>query len=378
VRAVRYVYVPMGDDTVERRLMRMQAEAPTFHVPGLIGSVDVGGPDRTVSQTWVVAPEAPMVCAPAVAAAMVQHNAEVAAASMAAVLARNAMSEQLRGGTVAGAEVLDQGADALDRTIEALAPQPGWTTHPDGSQSYYDEALSDTIGAAVDEALLVKFEGVRPGIDGYFWFVDHRADGTVEHVVRRVVRDGSGSLWTDEGGHGVRVTGALAAACVGPVAPVDRDVRPLPDEGARADAQETAAFAVYDALTLLIGEAGLGPRVAPDQLQAWAQQILASLLRADVGWAIRDLTDADAILRTRVRKRREALADHVHMVWARWMAWQGEHAHLVPKAAALAMNTAAIERWARQAQIPYMELGEVERASDWAIAEEYVAILLGD
>jgi len=40
---VRHVDVPMGDDTVERRLLRMQAEAPTFHVPGLIGSVDVGG-----------------------------------------------------------------------------------------------------------------------------------------------------------------------------------------------------------------------------------------------------------------------------------------------------------------------------------------------
>jgi len=445
---VRHVDVPMGDDAVERRLLRMQAEAPTFHAPGLLGDPAcreaLGCVDYVALGHQVI--EVQKI--PGLTQA-VQHSAEVAAASMAATLAEDAMRAQQRGVTPAGAvaaEALEQVMEAMDRTIEALAPAtPGWTTHPDGSRSYYDPELSDAIEDMVNKAVLEKFAGVQPGAPGWFWFAEDRADGTEDLVVRRVVRDGSGGLWTDDRGHGVRVTTGMAAACEGPVAPyatqADREAAsraeavkistlvqqvqgdlinrleamldaagappygpginsttdrvqaaldaygalratqgapPPPDAELRADAQETAAFAVYDALTLLLGEAGLGPRVAPTRMQAWAQQILESLLRADVGWAIGVLADADATLRMRVRERREALADHVHMVWARWMAWQGEHVHLVPKAAALAMHTAAIERWARQAQTPYVELGEAERASDRAIAEEYVAILLGD
>lgn len=291
---------------------------------------------------------------------------------------------------------------------------------------------------------------MQPGQPGYYWFEEPCA-GTVVRVVRRVVRDGSGGLWTDDAGHGVPVTGALAATCLGPVAPyatqADREAAsraeavqistlvqqvqgdlinrleamldaagappygpginsttdrvqaaldahgalratqgapPPPDAELRADAQETAAFAVYDALTLLLGEAGLGPRVAPTRMQEWAQQILESLLRADVGWAIGVLIDADATLRMRVRKRREALADHIHMVWARWIAWQGEHVALVPLtteaegAAGLARGQDAIARWGRQARSTYAELTIEEQASDRAIADEYMAILLGE
>lgn len=148
------------------------------------------------------------------------------------------------------------------------------------------------------------------------------------------------------------------------------------------DARETARFAVYDALCVATGEAGL--RVAPEQMQVWAARILESLLRADVGWSLALLVDADAALRMRLEARREALADHAHMVWARWMAWQGEHVELIPATARGAEgtkrykhNAEAVRRWMRQAQIPYAQLTEAEKASDRAIADEYLAIVLG-
>jgi hypothetical protein len=151
----------------------------------------------------------------------------------------------------------------------------------------------------------------------------------------------------------------------------------------KADAQETAAFAVFDALTLLLGEAGLGPQVAPEKVDQWARTILASLLRSDVAWAIGALVDADATWKVRVQDRREALAAHVHVVWARWMDWQAKHARLIPEAV---MHHSAvthrkqinmIERWERQAETAYWDLSDSEKASDRVIADEYLAIVQG-
>lgn len=480
-------------EAVRQRIRRMQAEAPTYQAPrgilapwarAALGRVDYVAVAPRIIDVQLMPPASPMVCDRETADRMVRHNEAVAAASMAAEIARIEMKEgdvlgvdvvltqapepiedlRVRGSvTAAGAQVaeaLEAFSEQLDRTIDALGPAEGWTTHPDGSRSYHDDALSDAISAAVDRALLATFEGVQPGVEGYFWFEEDCADGAEKRVVRRVVRDGSGGLWTDEGGHGVRVTQGLAARCLGPVAPYCDDTPDQPAEGQpedavdvadydhsihfnpdadawarlycahyptadldlmrgwfanammamhdflltkqrqereaeraqltagappaealRADAQETAAFAVFDALCLLTGEAGL--RVAPEQIEAWAQRILESLLRADVGWAIGILTDADAALRMRMRERREALADHVHMVWARWMAWQGEHAGLIALTTdaeggvGLARGHEAIARWYRQAKTPYAELPAAEQASDRAIADEYLAVLLG-
>jgi hypothetical protein len=467
-------------EAVRQRIRRMQAEAPTYQAPrgilapwarAALGRVDYVAVAPRIIDVQLMPPASPMVCDRETADRMVRHNEAVAAASMAAEIARIEMKEgdvlgvdvvltqapepiedlRVRGSvTAAGAQVaeaLEAFSEQLDRTIDALGPAEGWTTHPDGSRSYHDDALSDAISAAVDRALLATFEGVQPGVEGYFWFEEDCADGAEKRVVRRVVRDGSGGLWTDEGGHGVRVTQGLAARCLGPVAPpqgpgaeqeallrtnalVQRVVGDLcarleammdavgvlpygpgigsttervqaaleayavlraeralltagaqPAEALRADAQATAVFAVFDALCLLTGEAGL--RVAPEQAEVWAQRILESLLRADVGWAIGILTDADAALRMRMRERREALADHVHMVWARWMAWQGEHAGLIALTtdaeggAGLARGHEAIARWYRQAKTPYAELPAADQASDRAIADEYLAVLLG-
>lgn len=520
-------------EAVRERIRRMQAEAPTYQAPrgilapgarAALGRVDYVAVAPRIIDVQLMPPASPMVCDRETADRMVRHNEAVAAASMAAEIARIEMKEgdvlgvdvvltqapepiedlRVRGSvTAAGAQVaeaLEAFSEQMDRTIDALGPAEGWTTHPDGSRSFHDDALSDAISAAVDRALLATFEGVQPGVEGYFWFEEDGADGAEKRVVRRVVRDGSGGLWTDEGGHGVRVTQGLAARCLGPVAPpqgpgaeqeallrtnalVQRvvgdlcarleammdavgvppygpgigsttervqvaleayatlraaegrwdaqatairticdaalvpDWRPYTDaelveyqtnsgvviplvdrvkalaarahltamsppaEALRADAQETAAFAVFDALCLLTGEAGL--QVPPSTLAEWARRVLESLLRADVGWAIGILTDADATLRMRMRERREALADHVHMVWARWMAWQGEHAGLIALTtdaeggAGLAWGHEAIAQWYRQAKTPYAELPEPEKNSDRAIADEYLAILLG-
>jgi hypothetical protein len=153
--------------------------------------------------------------------------------------------------------------------------EEGGTTPADGAQTFYDPELSDAIEDSVCKALAPRFAAVQPGAPGYYWFAEDCADGTEVPVVRRVVRDGSEGLWTDDGGHGVPLTSGLMAACLGPVAPY----------GKNSD-------------------------------------------------------------RTLVR---EALAAHAHAVWARWMAWQGAHA----------------------------DLSEAERASDRAIADEYLAILEG-
>jgi hypothetical protein len=40
-------------------------------------------------------------------------------------------------------------------------------------------------------------------------------------------------------------------------------------------------------------------------------------------------------------------------------------------------NVDAVRRWARQQGAPYADLSEEERASDRAIADEYLAILEG-
>jgi len=165
-------------------------------------------------------------------------------------------------------------------------PREGWTTLPDGAQTYYAPALSDAIEDGVRKALESRFSAVQPGRPAWYWFQFH--PGLFEQEPQpeacRVVRDGSGGLWVDVAGQAERLVEGHALACLGPVAPYVKGAQR--DEALQADAQETAAFAVYDALTLLLGEAGLGPRVAPSQMQEWAQRILASLLRADVGWAI--------------------------------------------------------------------------------------------
>jgi hypothetical protein len=189
--------------------------------------------------------------------------------------------------------------------------EEGWTTHADGAQTFYDPELSDAIEDSVCKALAPRFAAVQSGAPGYYWFAEDRADGTEALVVRRVVRDGSEGLWTDDGWHGVPLTSGVMAACLGPVAPY----------------------------------AKAAPAPSTDRAQV-----------------------------------REALAAHAHAVWARWMAWQGEHARLMPLEDFGADGVAhvdAVRRWARQQGTPYAALSEAEKASDRAIADEYLAILDG-
>jgi hypothetical protein len=250
------VYVDVRpDDSVERRLLRMQAEAGAFRAPeGLVspaGRKAFGRVDTVALGHEVIAVQA----LPAVAV-MAQYHAEVAATSMAAELARDEMRQ--------------------------------W-----GQKETKDDL----------------FAGIQLGQPVYLWFREAREGGQEEYVVRRVVGDSRG-LWTEEAGHGVRVTPEMQARCCGRVWTPDevRALRaPPPDEALRADARETACFAVYDALCVLVGEARLGLQVTPDKMQVWAQRVLESLLRADVGWAIATLADADAALRMRVREPSEAL-----------------------------------------------------------------------
>ena len=130
-----------------------------------------------------------------------------------------------------------------------------------------------------------------------------REGDSENHVVRRVVRDGSGGLWTEVNGHGMAMTTRLAAACLGPVVPHHKREGTL-----------------------------------------------------------------------------ESLAAAVHDVWCRWMAWQFRHANLVTRQGtceAFKENKDEIYRWDRLSVMPYEKLTEKEKVSARAIADEYLAIVLG-
>jgi hypothetical protein len=60
------------------------------------------------------------------------------------------------------------------------------------------------------------FSKVKPGNPWWYWF----DDSSIEEVVLKVVRDGSGGLWVDFKGHGVPLKEFEEhSPCLGPVAP---------------------------------------------------------------------------------------------------------------------------------------------------------------
>ena len=61
---------------------------------------------------------------------------------------------------------------------------------------------------------------------------------------------------------------------------------------------------------------------------------------------------------------RERLAEHVHIVWQRWMSYMFSH-----------FDEEHMDRWRRQANTKYEDLPEHEKESDRAIAGEYLALL---
>jgi hypothetical protein len=110
-----------------------------------------------------------------------------------------------------------------------------------------------------------------------------------------------------------------------------------------------------------IWEPGGDPRTMPDQRVICLQ----SSERQEV------LEQAGGLLR-------ERLAAKVHEVWQRWMHYQQRHASLLPRALVGDTYKEAILRWGRQMQTDYVDLPDAERESDRRIADEYLALVVGD
>lgn len=66
------------------------------------------------------------------------------------------------------------------------------------------------------------FEGVTLDNPLYFWFLEENPKGAKEYVVRKVVGEYGGTLWTDDKGYGLRVTDDVASRCLGRVATFDQ------------------------------------------------------------------------------------------------------------------------------------------------------------
>jgi len=69
----------------------------------------------------------------------------------------------------------------------------------------------------MNEDVFSQFKCVKLGIPVYFWFEEENKDGSVTHVIHKVVGEYGSTLWTDDKGYGVRITEEMAAQCRGRV-----------------------------------------------------------------------------------------------------------------------------------------------------------------